>query len=144
MKDGLEKRRAQRISVNLPTIVEVVGQPMVDLHENLARVYERVTCSHAEIGKRFPGAIRDLSANGAFLAGEPLPLLSRLSFRFELPHFGNVEVLAWSMWRRTRECELPHERGPVVLPRGFGVLFEAIPLDARVAIHQMVQTAGAD
>ena len=141
MSEGQEKRRAQRISVNLPVLVEVVGQPSVELHENLARVYERVMCSEAEIGKRFPAAIRDLSANGAFLAGDPLPLLSRVSFRFELPKFGNIEVLGWSMWRRKQECELPRSRGKVVLPRGFGVLFEAIPLEARVAIHQLVQSA---
>jgi hypothetical protein len=139
--DIQEKRRAQRISVNLPTVVEGVGQPPMQLHDNLARVYERVTCSEVAIGKRFPAAVRDLSSNGAFLAGDAIPLLSRVCFKFELPRLGGVEVLGWTMWRRSEDCELPRAEGRVVLPRGFGVLFEAIPLEARQAIQQMVQAS---
>ena len=45
-------------------------------------------------GEKFPGVVRDLSTNGAFISGEPLPLLSRVAFTFPLEGFGQVEVLA--------------------------------------------------
>ena len=134
-----DKRRALRIALNVPTVVEPIGQPPVKLHENLAEVYERVAPSEDSIGKKFPGVVRDLSTNGAFVAGESLPLLSRVTFVFLLTGFGQVEVIGWTLWRRARDCELPRPDGSsVILPHGFGVLFEAIPLDARLAIHKLV------
>jgi hypothetical protein len=140
-----DTRRALRIAVNIPTVVEAVGQPPLRLHENLARVYTRVRASDELIGRKFPGTIRDLSTNGAFITGDPLPLLSRVAFAFNLDGFGRVEAVAWSLWRRAGDCELPRDEGaPLHLARGFGVLFEAIPLDARLAIHAMVSGADAD
>jgi hypothetical protein len=139
-----EQRRALRIAVNIPTLVEPVGQPELKLHDNLARVYQRVHASRELVGEKIPGVLRDLSTNGAFIAGEPLPLLSRVAFTFPLEGFGQVEVLAWTLWRRESDCEVPRGDGSAVeLPRGFGVLFEAIPLDARVAIHQLVAKASS-
>ena len=38
----------------------------------------------ATIGKRFPAVVRDLSTNGAFISGAPLPLLSRVALKFEV------------------------------------------------------------
>jgi len=137
-----EQRRALRIAVQLPTLVEPIGQPKPQLHDNLAAVYQRVDAASARIGERFPGVVRDLSTNGAFVSGEPLPLLSRVAFTFPLDGYGQVEVLAWALWRRERDCEIPRADGSLLaLPRGFGVLFEAIPLDARVAIHHLVSHA---
>jgi len=137
-----EHRRALRIAVNIPTLVESVGQPEVKLHESLAAVYQRVAASSQLVGEKFPGVIRDLSTNGAFIAGEPLPLLSRVAFTFPLEGFGQVEVLAWTLWRRDEDCEIPRADGSSLsLPKGFGVLFEAIPLDARMAIQKMVSAA---
>ncbi len=134
-----EKRRALRIQLNVPTLIESIGQQEMALHENLEKVYERVTADKDRVGEKFPGVIRDLSTNGAFIAGEPLPLLSRVAFTFPLEGFGQVEVLAWTLWRRHEDCEIPREgKDPAVLPKGFGVLFEAIPLDARLAIQNMV------
>ena len=134
-----EQRRALRLQLNVPTVVQVVGQPEMALHENLVRVYERVVASSDRIGQEFPAVMRDLSTNGAFIAGEPLPLLSRVTFSFQLERFGAGSVLGWTMWRRSEDCEIPREDGaPSLLPRGFGVLFEAIPLDARLAIHKLV------
>ena len=134
-----EKRRALRIQLNVPTVVQVVGQPGMVLHENLEKVYERVTASDQRVGDELPAVLRDLSTNGAFIAGEPLPLLSRVTFSFPLAGFGQVDALGWVLWRRTEDCEIPREDGePALLPRGFGVLFEAIPLDARLAIHKLV------
>ena len=137
-----EQRRALRIAVNIPTLVEPVGQPDVRLHDNLAAVYHRVDASTDLVGEKFPGVVRDLSTNGAFIAGEALPLLSRVAFTFALDGFGQVEVLAWTLWRRDDTCEVPRSDGSMLeLPKGFGVLFEAIPLDARMAIHELVSHA---
>lgn len=137
-----EQRRALRISVNIPTLVEPVGQPELKLHDNLARVYERVAAASEHVGASFPGVVRDLSTNGAFIAGEALPLLSRVGFTFALEGFGQVEVLAWTLWRRDDDCSIPRSDGSSLeLPKGFGVLFEAIPLDARLAIHHLVSKA---
>jgi hypothetical protein len=137
-----EKRRARRIGVNIPTVVEVIDRPPIDLHPNLLKVYERVACNMEAAGKRFPGVIRDLSTNGVFITGHPLPLLSRTLFQFSLEGFGTVEALGWVLWRRSNDCELPRGSGTITLPKGFGILLEAIPLDARLAIHEMVGAAG--
>ena len=138
-----ERRHAPRVNVNIPTLVEVIGQRELQLHPNLAAVYERVTPSLEHVGKKFPGVLRDLSTNGAFISGAALPLLSRLAFTFPLDGHGQVEVLGWVMWRRKADCELPREGGGETrLAAGFGVLFEAIPLDARMAISKRVTARG--
>jgi hypothetical protein len=134
-----EKRKAGRIALNLPMLVESIGQPPMKLHPNLAKVYSRVSPNGAK-GEKFPVTLRDLSTNGAFVVGTPLPLLSRVAFSFELPDFGRIEAIGWTLWRRSEDCEIPCEGAePFVLSQGFGLLFEAIPLDARMAIHRMVQ-----
>lgn len=137
-----EQRRAARISVNIPTLVEVIGQREVRLHPALAAVYERVRPSQDMVGKKFPGVLRDLSTNGAFISGASLPLLSRVAFTFPLEGHGQVEVLGWTLWRRTGDCEIPQNGGAAVrLQAGFGVLFEAISLEARLAIAALVDGA---
>jgi hypothetical protein len=138
-----ERRHAPRVNVNIPTLIEVIGQRELSLHPNLAAVYERVTPPAEHQGKRFPGVLRDLSTNGAFISGVALPLLARLAFTFPLDGFGQVEVLGWVMWRRKADCEIPRDDGGKhVLAAGFGVLFEAIPLEARVEIARRVETRG--
>lgn len=140
-----DKRRALRIQLTQPTVLYAVGQAEVSLHPNLERVYERVEATRERVGERLPGIVRDLSTNGAFIAGEPLPLLSRVAITFELREFGNVEALGWVLWRRTGDCDIPRSTDGqrVRLPKGFGILFESIPLDARLAIHRMVEQAGS-
>lgn len=136
-----EKRKAGRIATNIPMVVESVGQPVMKLHPNLDKVYTRVS-PNGGVTDKFPGTLRDLSTNGAFIIGDPLPLLSRVAFSFELPDFGRIEAIGWTLWRRSEDCEIPCENAaPIALAKGFGVLFEAIPLDARLAIHRMVQGA---
>jgi hypothetical protein len=138
-----ERRHAPRINVNIPTLVEIIGQRELQLHANLAAVYERVTPPPELQGKKFPAVLRDLSTNGAFISGEPLPLLSRLAFTFPLEGYGQVEVLGWVMWRRKASCEIPQDDGLTLqLAAGFGVLFESIPLDARMAIAKLVTARG--
>jgi hypothetical protein len=132
-------RRARRVVVNAPAVVESIGQPGVELHPNLAAVYSRVGADTASVGKRFPGMIRDLSTNGAFIAGEALPLLSRVAVRFDIDGAGPVDVIGWVLWRRDNDCQVPGASGELLpLPRGIGILFEAIPLEARNAIARLV------
>lgn len=134
-----DQRRARRITVNVPTTVKVVGQTEIKLHEVLASVYERVVPPADRAGESFPAMVRDLSTNGAFISGDPLPLLARVAFSFPLEGYGQVEALGWTLWRRSEDVEIERPDGPAItLPRGFGVLFEAIPLDARIKIHQLV------
>jgi hypothetical protein len=131
-------RRARRVVLNAPAVIEPVGQPGVDLHPNLAAVYSRVDASRDSVGKRFPGVVRDLSTNGAFIAGPALPLLSRVAVRFEIEGT-SIDAIGWVLWRRDRDCEVPGGNGELLpLPGGIGILFEAIPLDVRNAISRLV------
>jgi hypothetical protein len=135
-----ERRRAPRLAVNIPTLVEKIGHRELHLHPGLVSVYERVHPNGENLGLKFPAAVHDLSANGCFVAGQAMPLLSRVALSFALPGYGQVEALGGVFWRRTGDAEiLPDGSEPnVILKSGFGVLFEAIPLEARLHIARMV------
>jgi hypothetical protein len=91
------------------------------------------------IGKKFPAVVRDLSTNGAFISGAPLPLMSRVALRFEVRGIGAIDAVGWVLWQRTDDCELPGPDNSRTLPKGFGVLFESIPLETRSAIATLVK-----
>lgn len=111
----------------------------MELHPNLAAVFRRVDADASTIGKRFPAVVRDLSTNGAFISGGPLPLLSRVALKFEVKGLGTIDAVGWVLWQRTNDCELPTSSGEnTMLPKGFGVLFESIPLETRAAIAALV------
>ena len=110
----------------------------MQLHPNLARVFRRVDADKSSIGSKFPAVIRDLSTNGAFISGAPLPLLSRVALKFDIKGIGMIDAIGWVLWQRTADCELPTVNGMVQLPQGFGVLFESIPLEIRTAIAGLV------
>ena len=133
-----EHRRAPRLVVNAPAVVESIGQAAIQLHPNLARVFRRVESDRSSIGTKFPAVVRDLSTNGAFISGAPLPLLARVAIKFEVRSVGPIDAVGWVLWQRADDCELPGEAGPVTLPKGFGVLFESIPLDTRAQIAALV------
>jgi len=133
-----ELRRAARLVINAPAIVESIGQGPISLHPNLAAVFRRVEADTSMVGKRFPAVVRDLSTNGAFIAAPPLPLLSRVAIKFDLKGVGPVDAVGWVLWQRADDCALPGPSGAVALPRGFGVLFESIPLEIRSAISALV------
>ena len=133
-----ELRRAQRLVINAPAIVESIGQGAMQLHPNLAAVFRRVEADPTTVGKRFPAVVRDLSTNGAFISAPPLPLLSRVAVKFELKTIGSVDAVGWVLWQRAEDCELPAQAGTITLPKGFGVLFESIPLEIRSAIAALV------
>ena len=133
-----EHRRAARLVVNAPAIVESIGQVPMVLHPNLEAVFRRVEADEASIGKRFPAVVRDLSTNGAFISGASLPLLARVAIKFDVRGVGPIDAVGWVLWQRTDDCSLPLPSGTTTLPRGFGVLFESIPLETRAAIAALV------
>ncbi|TMQ08187.1 MAG: hypothetical protein E6J90_41160 [Deltaproteobacteria bacterium] len=136
-----ELRRAARLVVNAPAIVESIGQGPMHLHPNLEAVFRRVQADTTTVGQRFPAVVRDLSTNGAFISAAPLPLLSRVAVKFDVKGIGSVDAVGWVLWQRAADCELPAPSGTVLLPRGFGVLFESIPLEIRSAIAAAVARA---
>jgi hypothetical protein len=133
-----ELRRAARLVINAPAIVESIGQGGMQLHPNLAAVFRRVDADTTTVGMRFPAVVRDLSTNGAFISGAPLPLLARVAVKFEIKTIGAVDAVGWVLWQRASDCELPTPTGTITLPKGFGVLFESIPLEIRAAIANLV------
>jgi hypothetical protein len=126
--------------INAPAVVESIGQGPMQLHPNLARVFRRVDADKSTIGTKFPAVVKDLSTNGAFISGTPLPLLSRVAIKFDLKGVGIVDAIGWVLWQRMDDCEVPGAKGPTALPKGFGVLFEAIPMETRAAIAQLVNS----
>jgi hypothetical protein len=139
-----EARRAPRLVVNAPAVVESIGQSPIQLHPNLVKVFRRVDADRSSIGTKFPAIVRDLSTNGAFVSGAPLPLLSRVALKFDVKGVGMIDAIGWVLWQRMEDCELPSSSmsasTPTKLPKGFGVLFEAIPMDARTAIAALVNS----
>jgi hypothetical protein len=126
--------------INAPAVVESIGQGPMQLHPNLAKVFRRVDADRSAIGTKFPAVVRDLSTNGAFISGAPLPLLSRVALKFDLKGVGMVDAVGWVLWQRMDDCEVPSPNGASQLPKGFGVLFEAIPMETRNAIAQLVNS----
>ena len=137
-----EPRRAPRLVVNAPAVIESIGQASMQLHPNLARVFRRVDADKSSVGTKFPAMIRDLSTNGAFVSSAPLPLLSRVALKFELKGVGTVDAIGWVLWQRMDDCEVPNADASSTLPKGFGVLFEAIPMETRTAIAALVSRIG--
>ncbi len=133
-----ELRRAARLVVNAPAVVESIGQVPMFLHPNLQAVFRRVDADNSTVGKKFPAVVRDLSTNGAFITGAPLPLLARVAVKFDVRGIGPIDCVGWVLWQRTGDCELPSGAGTATLPKGFGVLFESLPLETRAAIAALV------
>ena len=133
-----EQRIAKRIIVNAPVSFANIAQSDPVLHPSLAAVYSRVEASREHMGRQFSGTIRDISTNGAFVVGPPLPLLSRISLNFALDGIGQLEGVGWVMWRRDADCSFETATGTTFFAAGFGVLFEAMPLDGRAAIAALV------
>src|SRR5258705_2446267 len=105
-----ELRRAARLVINAPAIVESIGQGRMQLHPNLAAVFRRVDADATTIGQRFPAVVRDLSTNGAFISGAPLPLLARVAVKFEIKPIGPVDAIGWGPLQRAPRFPLarPH------------------------------------
>src|SRR5262245_60048897 len=141
-----ENRRARRLMVSMPAVVQKLGPLGVPIHPALAGIYERVEPDTTDLGLSFAATVKDLSVNGVFVAGIPLPLLSRVALSFTLADFGQVEALGWVLWRRREDAQIPLGNGghgqPVTLKAGIGILFEAVSLEARLAIARVVALVG--
>jgi hypothetical protein len=132
-------RRDARLAVAWPVAFEQTAELEQTLAPELARVYERVTADKSELGRRIRGTLRDLSVNGAFIEGEPLPLMSRVVMIVDVPGFRQVEAVGWVLWRRREACTAVGPGGaPLTLGPGFGMIFEWISFDARVEIARRV------
>jgi hypothetical protein len=131
-------RREARATVDWKVAVEKLGERGQKLPPALEAVYERVHTDGSDVGKRAQLTIRDVSMNGAFLEGEPLPLLSRVAMVFAVPGFRKVEAVGWVMWRRKEPCTVEHEGKKLELPAGFGVLFEWMSLESRLEIARRI------
>ena len=145
MSTGAERRRSPRLFVNLPVTYQVLPAREMEMPKDLAEVYERVNASDDLAGTKLEGVIRDLSKNGAFINGSTVPLLSRVMLVFPLPGMPEVEAVGWVLWRRKKECviqrQMPGEDSParLILPEGFGVLFESITTGARRHIERLIK-----
>jgi hypothetical protein len=132
-------RRDARIEVAWNVECEKIIEIEQQLHPELAKVYERIRADPTERGKRFVATVRDLSVNGAFLEGEPLPLLSRVALKIEMPSYAAIDAVGWVLWRRSAPCTIERPSGaPLTLGAGFGVIFEWISLEARLEIARRV------
>jgi hypothetical protein len=132
-------RREARIGVSWKVSVEKLGEREQKLPPGLAEVYERVKTDGSGVGSRHQLTMRDVSMNGAFLEGEPLPLLSRVAMVFEMPGYRKVEAVGFVMWRRSAACTVTRDDGEKSeLGAGFGVLFEWLSLEARLEIARRI------
>ena len=133
-----DDRAAPRLAVQLSAAIESIGSAPVTLLPAVAAVYHRVAADDTCVGSVVSGTVRDLSSNGAFIACEPLPLLSRVLVTFELPSVGTLDAVGWVLWLRADDCTVTDEQGrEVTLPRGVGLVFESLPLEARAAIARL-------
>ena len=145
MSTAAEKRRSPRLFVNLPVSYEVLSARKVAMPKDLEEVYERVQANDEFAGTRIEGIIRDLSINGAFINGSTVPLLSRVALTFPLPGIPEVEAVGWVLWRRKKECVIqrvmPGDTAPsrLILPEGYGVLFESITANSRRHIGRLIR-----
>jgi hypothetical protein len=137
--NGRQMRRDARIEVAWNVACEKLPEMQQSLHPDLAKVYERISADPTDLGKRFAGTVRDLSVNGCFVEGHPLPLLSRVAFVIEVPAFRSIEAVGWVLWRRKEVCTVKRPSGaPVTLGPGFGVVFEWVALESRIEIARRV------
>lgn len=145
MDDNKDRRRSPRLYVTLPATYKVLPAKVLDMPKELAEVYERVHPNSENAGETLQGMVRDLSANGAFITGPTVPLLSRILVTFPLPGMANIEAIGWVLWLRHTDCSVekmvPGRSDPakVTLSMGFGILFEAIPSPARRHIHRLAR-----
>ncbi|WP_375772619.1 PilZ domain-containing protein [Archangium gephyra] len=129
----MERRRSQRIAVNLEvefSVTDDAPRSVLQADPKDDQI-ERVTFPTDGAGEFYEARILDLSVNGARLSSRMQPaLLSRLGLSFSFAEFKHVQATALVMWR-TAGASPEGEYG-------FGVLFEAIPVDVRVSIHKAI------
>jgi hypothetical protein len=133
------KRKNPRLYFNIPGQYEVLPANENNIPPELARVFQRVHPNEEGAGKKINGRLKDLSSTGAFIAGEPPPLLARVGLLFGIPGFAKVEAIAWVLWRRIDSVTCDGEE----LAKGFGLLFEYLSPEARLHIERLVTMQNA-
>ncbi|MGA2447236.1 MAG: PilZ domain-containing protein [Polyangiaceae bacterium] len=144
MPQGLDRRRAVRIAVDIPATVEILGRQNVGA--SMDPGYEAFPVPNPTVSRRVEGVLRDLSVDGAQLAVPVAPpLLSRLSLSFVLPGYGVALAMCVVRWRRDAQAAAPDAglEGPPAMAT-CGVLFEAVDLAVRRTIATLVDRAVAD
>jgi len=144
MRQGMDRRRAARIAVDIPATVEILGRQSPGAPMDPG--YESFPVPNPPASQRIEGVLRDLSVDGAQLAAAIAPpLLSRLSLSFVLPGYGVALAMCVVRWRRDAEAIPLGERREDQSPMATcGVLFEAVDLAVRRRIGELVDLALAD
>lgn len=128
----MERRRAPRVAVSIPTKVDVLPEargPSPSAQPEQGDI-ERVRINTEMAGEFFQAQLLDLSENGARLSAETAPpLLARVGISFRLDGV-MVPTLGLVMWR----TRAPGPDGRL----SFGVLFEAVPIEVRQTILRLV------
>jgi len=144
MENASERRRTPRLFVNLPVTYEVLPSREPEMPKDLAEVYERVHAATELAGKKLEGVIRDLSINGSFINGPPVPLLARVAVTFPLPGIPGWRGSAGRCGgapgtASSSACCRGDLARPADPPEGFGILFESITADARRHIDRLIR-----
>ncbi|MEK6607887.1 MAG: hypothetical protein AABZ30_09525 [Myxococcota bacterium] len=131
---------AAYVELHLPVLIEKLGAARLSIvPPALAGLIQRALPHPDGIGERWPGLFEHLAVHGAFIRGDPPPLLSRVLLSFRLPACGDVRAVGWTLWRRTADAEIAADGGALPAPRGFGVVFESLPEEARHVIEAMLR-----
>ena len=131
-----QQRNAPRLYLKVPVEFEVLPAREMNLTPEMEKVFESVTPASEGSGLPRRGRIYDISSTGAFIvsAEELPPILSRVFMKFDLPGHARVQAVGWVLWRRTARVKTEDR----VLERGFGVLFEYIPIETRIHIERLI------
>ena len=86
----------------------------------------------------FEAALRDLAAGSPKARAAAAHALGDVTEAVEKRRA--VDAIGWVLWQRMDDCEVPTSSGSTELPKGFGVLFEAIPMETRSAIANLVSS----
>ncbi len=131
-----QQRNAPRLYLKVPVEFEVLPAREMKVTPEMANVFESVTPASDGSGLPRKGRIYDISSTGAFIvsAQELPPVLSRVFLKFDLPGHAHVQAVGWVLWRRNARVKTEEK----MLERGFGVLFEYIPLETRIHIERLI------
>ncbi|MGQ0507824.1 MAG: PilZ domain-containing protein [Myxococcaceae bacterium] len=134
----MERRAAERAGITVPIELVVIGQPLA-FDETSGDPIERAAFSRQMRGEKIEATLLDISINGCRVGAERFPpVLTRVSVKFNLPTYGEVEGVALVMWRRVVPYEYSKNGHKFLREAGFGLVFESLSLEARTAIAKLV------
>jgi hypothetical protein len=106
-------------------------------HRRLRRVHELAWCIGIDPADELRGIEDQLHLARAADRGGGVKGQRRVALKFDVKGIGTIDAIGWVLWQRMDDCELPGDTA-ATLPKGFGVLFEAIPMETRQAIAALV------